>query len=84
MCLCKQISNRVNLVCCNCHYSRKAFRAFGEQPETCPTCRKKLTDIGSRIAVPKKKDLKNWKVLEQLIAVTDVFPVCQCGSRIYH
>jgi hypothetical protein len=83
MCLCKQIENRVNLVCPDCHYSRKTFRTQ-EQPETCPTCRKKLIDIGSRIAVPKKKDWKNWKILTAMIAVTDVFPVCQCGSRIYH
>lgn len=83
MCLCNQISNRVNLVCCDCHYSRKAFRTE-EQPETCPTCHKKLKDIGSRVPVPKKKDVKAWELLAKQIAIIEVFPVCQCGSRIYY
>ena len=51
MCLCTQTSNRINLVCCNCRYSRKGNREF-KQKEVCPNCRSKLKDIGSKVAIP--------------------------------
>ena len=79
MCRCYQLRDRVNLVCTTCHYSRKGFREKSiEQTEKCPICQNKLTDIGSKIAIPKKSDKKGWKELQELISKTEYFSVCQC------
>lgn len=77
MCLCKQIVDSINLVCCKCKYSRKGKRELNQQ-ETCPNCRSKLNDIGSKIAIPKKRDKKRWNELQALIDSTEHFEVCQC------
>ena len=80
MCLCTQITNGINLVCCNCRYNRKGNRLFtGQIPlEKCPKCQNKLVDIGSKIEVPKKTDKKGWEKLQDLILKTEYFSVCQC------
>ena len=77
MCLCTQLTNRINLVCTSCKYSRKGFRD-DLQLEKCPTCQKSLSDIGSKIKVPKKSDIKGWKDLKILIEKCETFSVCQC------
>lgn len=81
MCLCMQIDDKVNKVCCNCRVSKKGIRVKSDfyPKEKCQFCRKELTDIGSKIEVPKKSDLKGWKKLEKIIATTTYFAVCQCG-----
>lgn len=81
MCLCTQIDNRVNKVCVNCRISKKGFRAKTDfyPKEKCQFCHSELIDIGSKIKVPKKTDVKGWKKLEKIISQTKYFSVCQCG-----
>lgn len=75
MCLCKQIDNKVNKVCCNCRISKKGIRVQSDfdAKEICQFCRTELVDIGSKIEVPKKSDLKGWKKLKNTIATTKYF-----------
>lgn len=80
MCSCNQLDSRVNKVCCTCRISKKGFRRFG-LVEKCQLCKSELIDIGSKIEVPKKSDLKGWKKMERIIATTTYFSVCQCGSE---
>lgn len=77
MCLCTQIVDKINLVCCKCKYSRKGKRELN-QKEICPNCRCELNDIGSKIAIPKKRDKKRWNELQTLIDNTEYFEICQC------
>jgi hypothetical protein len=79
MCLCTQLTNRVNLVCVKCKTHTKDFRSPTEQFNLCPVCREKMIDIGSKVEVPKKRDKKGWERLAKLIATTKYFSVCQCG-----
>lgn len=78
MCHCLQLQDRVNLVCTKCRYSRKAFRNPIEQKERCPRCKSLLSDIGSKITIPSKKDVKAWDKLTEMIAKNKWFPTCQC------
>ncbi len=80
MCLCSQLDSRVNKVCLNCHTSKKGFRRFG-LIEKCQFCRSELIDIGSKIEVPKKSNIQEWKKLKKIISATKYFSVCQCGSE---
>jgi len=78
MCLCTQNTNGINLVCCNCKYSRKGIRTSQKQLEKCPKCQNELIDIGSKIEIPKKRDKKGWNKLNELIQTNEYFSVCQC------
>jgi hypothetical protein len=54
----------LNYVCLDC---RVAVRANDYAQPICSKCRKDLICIGKHWRVPKKKDIKGWKVLRDRI-----------------
>lgn len=83
MCLCNHQDSRVNKVCCRCRVSKKGIRALSDvfPNEKCQFCNAQLIDIGSKIEVPKKNNLRAWSRLAKLISETKYFSVCQCGAE---
>ncbi len=91
MCRYANYSYKSHYACFTCRkgFKRKNLRDITEdkniksKPFNCPECNSLMANVGLDCEVPKKKELKKWKVLESLFEIGIAYHSCGCGGPGY-
>ncbi len=91
MCRYAQYNYKSHYACFKCRkgFKRKHLtditrnKLIESKPFNCPQCNELMANVGLDCEVPKKKEIKKWKVLENLFEMGITYHSCGCGGPGY-